>query len=226
MLAGGIVTGPSRIALWLAAVVVMAASPYLHPLAEWSISSAHFVERHGLIVIVALGESIVAIGVGAAGLPLTGPLIAVAGLGLTLSFLLWWTYFGGDDVRAEHALDAVPSMRRGRVALHAFGWAHVPLLLGVVAFAAGVKKATTYADAHVYLPQALLLAGGIAVFLLGDALFRGVLGIGRRRYRLLGALAVLATVPLGVLHTLAQLITLTLILAAMLTLESRRPLPR
>ncbi|MBV1848563.1 low temperature requirement protein A [Catellatospora tritici] len=225
VLGGGIVTEPWRTWLWLAAIAVMAASPYLHPLSEWSISSAHFVERHGLIVIIALGESVVAIGAGAAGLELTPARLGVAGLGLLLSFLLWWLYFGGDDVKAEHALDSVPSARRGRTALHAFGWAHVPLLLGVVVFAAGVKKAVLYAGGHLYPAYALLLAGGIAVFLLGDVLFRWVLCIGRRRYRLLGALAVLATIPLGLVSTLAQLATLAALLATVITIESRPPHP-
>ncbi|MDI1459398.1 low temperature requirement protein A [Catellatospora sp. KI3] len=222
VLAGGIVTGPWRVGLWVAAIAVMAVSPYLHPLSEWSISSAHFVERHGLIVIIALGESVVAIGAGAAGLELTPARLGVAGLGLVLSFLLWWLYFGGDDVKAEHALDSVPSARRGRTALHAFGWAHVPLLLGVVVFAAGVKKAVVYAGGHLYPAYALLLAGGVAIFLLGDVLFRYFLCIGSRRYRLIGAFAVLATVPIGLASTVAQLGAVALLLVAVITVEAHR----
>ncbi|GHJ49728.1 low temperature requirement protein A [Catellatospora sp. TT07R-123] len=222
VLGGSIVTGPWRTGLWVAAIAVMAVSPYLHPLSEWNISSAHFVERHGLIVIIALGESVVAIGAGAAGLDLTPARLGVAGLGLVLSFLLWWLYFGGDDVRAEHALDSVPSMRRGRTALHAFGWAHVPLLLGVVVFAAGVKKAVVYAGGHLYPAYALLLAGGVAIFLLGDVLFRYFLCIGPRRYRLIGAFAVLATVPIGLVSTVGQVAAVALLLAAVITLEAHR----
>lgn len=222
VLIGGFLPHDWRLIAWCAALVVQAASPYLHPLGEWSISSAHFVERHGLIVIIALGESIVAIGVGAADLPLDGPLIAVAMLGLTLAFLLWWIYFGGDDERAEHALDATPSRLRGRKAIHAFGFAHYPLLFGVVAFAAGVKKAAAYADGHLYLAQALVLGGGVAVFLLSDALFRGVLGIGTRRFRVLGGLAALLTCPLGVVNTAAQLAALLVVLVAVIAAEAHR----
>ncbi|NUT31875.1 MAG: low temperature requirement protein A [Hamadaea sp.] len=228
VLAGGLVPVQSwRLGLWIAAALVMTVSPYLHPLAEWNISSAHFVERHGLIVIVALGESIVAIGVGASGLPLTPALVVVALLGLVLSFLLWWVYFGGDDSKAEEALDATPSRRRGRVALHAFGWAHVPLLFGVIAFAAGVKKATGHADEHIYFSQALVLGGGVAVFLWGDALFRALLRLGTPWFRGLAGLGALATVPLGLwINPLLQLGALIAVVAGLLVAEgvkARRP---
>jgi low temperature requirement protein LtrA len=221
VLAGGIATGPWRLGLWIAAAVVMTVSPYLHPLSEWTINSAHFVERHGLIVIIALGESIVAIGVGiGSDVALTKTLVEAALLGLVLSFLLWWVYFGGDDVRAEHALDAVPSVRRARAALHAFGWAHVPLLFGIIAFAAGVKKATGHADEHIYLAQALVLGGGVAIFLLGDALFRAILHLGTLRYRIAAGIAALATVPLGVaLTAIIQLLGLVAVMTALLVAE-------
>lgn len=227
VLAGGFAPDGWRLALWVAAALVMTISPYLHELGEWNISSSHFVERHGLIVIVALGESIVAIGVGASGLPLDAPLVMVALLGLVLSFLLWWVYFGGDDTLAEQALDATPARRRGRVALHAFGWAHVPLLFGVIAFAAGVKKATGHADEHIYFSQALVLGGGVAVFLGGDALFRAILRLGTPWFRLVAGLGALVTVPLGLwLNPLAQLAALIAIVAALLVVEAaaaRRP---
>ncbi len=221
VLVGGFVDDPWRVVLWCAGLIVIAGSPYLHPMGEWTITSSHFVERHGLIVIVALGESIVAIGVGAAGLALTGSLVTVALLGLVLAFGLWWLYFGGDDEAAERALEAVPSMRRGRLAIRAFGFAHYPLLLGVVVFAAGVKKATTYAGGHIYLSQALLLGGGVGLFLLADVWFRQILSIGMLRFRLAGGLAALATVPLGLAWTIGQMVALAVVLAAVLLLEKR-----
>jgi low temperature requirement protein LtrA len=231
VLAGGIATGPWRPGLWIVAALVMTVSPYVHPLSEWALNSAHFVERHGLIVIIALGESVVAIGVGIGpDVALTKTLVESALLGLVLSFLLWWVYFGGDDVKAEHALDAVPAKGRARVALHAFGWAHVPLLYGIIAFAAGVKKATGHAEEHIYLAQALVLGGGVAVFLLGDALFRAILHLGVLRYRVLAALAAVATVPLGVAYSaILQLLGLVLVMTALLVAEwaatRARPVP-
>jgi low temperature requirement protein LtrA len=219
VLVGGFFPHQWRLVFWCAALVMIAISPYLHPIASWTLSAAHFVERHGLIVIIALGESIVAVGVGAAGQDLGWKLLTVAMLGLVLSFLLWWIYFGGDDVAAEHALNATPVERRGRLALHAFGYAHYPLLFGVVAFAAGVKKAATYAGGHVYLSQALVLGAGVGIFLLADALFRGLLGIGQRRWRVLGGVAALVSVPIGLISTIGQLVALVAVLVAVLALE-------
>lgn len=221
VLVGGFVDNPWRVVLWCTGLVVIAASPYLHPLSEWAITSSHFVERHGLIVIVALGESIVAIGVGAAGLKLSASLVAVAMLGLILSFGLWWLYFGGDDDAAERALDVAPSLYRARVAIKAFGFAHYPLLFGVVVFAAGVKKATTYSGGHIYLSQALLLAGGVAIFLLADVWFRQILGLGLLRFRVMAAVAAMATIPLGLRFTVLQMVALVLVLVAVLGLEKR-----
>jgi low temperature requirement protein LtrA len=227
VLAGGFATGGWRLGLWIVAALVMTLSPYLHPLTEWNINSAHFVERHGLIVIIALGESIVAIGVGASGLPLTTSLLLVALLGLILSFLLWWVYFGGDDEKAEQALDATPVRRRGWVAIHAFGWAHIPLLFGVIAFAAGVKKATGHAEEHIYFSQALVLGGGVAVFLGGDALFRTILRLGTPWFRVLAAAGALLTVPLGLwLTAIAQLAALVVIIAGLLVAEQLAVTPR
>ncbi len=222
VLAGGLVASePWRLGLWIAAMIVIIVSPYLHPMGEWALNAGHFVERHGLIVIVALGESIVAIGVGAAGLDLTAALITAAVLGLVLSFGLWWLYFGGDDEAAEQALEATPSRQRGRVALHAFGFAHYPLLFGIVVFAAGVKKAVHYSEDHVYLSQALLLGGGVAIYLLADVWFRRVLRIGELRFRVLGALAALATVPLGLKFTIWQMVALVVVVASVIALERK-----
>jgi low temperature requirement protein LtrA len=221
VLVGGFTSPGVRPWVWLAALLVQGVSPYLHKITEWSITSSHFVERHGLIVIVALGESIVAIGVGAAGLKLDATLVGTAMLGLVLSFGLWWLYFGGDDAAAEEALDATPVAQRARKALHAFGFAHWPLLFGVAAFAAGVKKAIVYASGHVYLEQALLLGGGVALFLLADVWFRRILLIGTLKFRTAGAVAALASVVLGIRSTLAQLVALGAVLAAVLLLEKR-----
>jgi low temperature requirement protein LtrA len=112
-------------------------------------------------VIVAIGESVVAIGIGAAGLQVTVELCLVAVLGLLLSAALWWTYFGGrDDAAAERAMHALPRAARGRVAIDAFGYAHLVMLLGIVCVAVGLKKATGHAYGTLHAGEALALAGG------------------------------------------------------------------
>ncbi len=222
ILAGGLLPGGWRWGLWIAAVLVEVASPYINPIGEFTISPAHFVERHGLVVIIALGESVVAIGAGAAGLPLDWSLLTVAILGLCVAYLLWWVYFAGDDTEAEHALAAVDPAKRAIAAIHAYGWAHLGLLLGIVAFAAGVKKTIAHPTGHLTLAQAFLLAGGVALYLGSDAVFRSILRISSPRYRAWASVGTLATVPLGLVLGAVQLVGLFLVIGFMLTIEVRR----
>jgi len=219
VLVGGFLPGWWRLAAWTAAVLLQVSTPYLAPPRGLVISPAHFVERHGLIVIVALGESIVAIGVGAGDLTVDLGLIVVAVLGLTLTYLLWWVYFGGDDERPVAALGRVDTAIRPRVAVEAYGFAHYALLFGIVVFAAGVKKAMGHAWDPLTVPEALALAGGVSIFLVGDVAFRGVLKLGGVRLRALAAAAMLATVPLGALTAVTQMAALVVLLVAMLYLE-------
>jgi low temperature requirement protein LtrA len=210
VLLGGALGGTAQVVLWTVAVVAMWVLGRVLGSAEFTIAPAHFVERHGLVVIVAIGESVVAIGIGAAGLAIDVELVLIAVLGLLLSAGLWWTYFGGDDTRAEEALEALPMRRRGTAALDAFGYAHLVLLLGIVCVAVGLKKAT----GHAYYPldgaPALALAGGVA----GDGWFRWLLRIGTGRGRAVAAVLALATVPLGTgLSAVVQLAALAAIVA-------------
>jgi low temperature requirement protein LtrA len=221
VLAGGFAPEPGRTVLWCAAAAVELASPFLHPIGGFTISAAHFVERHGLVVIIALGESVFAIGVGT-GERLSAQLLAVALLGIVLAYYLWWAYFGGDDEeRAEHALAGIDHTgRRARAAIWAYGYWHYPMLLGIVVLAAGMKKVIGHAFEPLALAPALALGGGVALFLLGDVAFRRVLRFGRPWFRLAGLAAALATIPLGLVYGAAQLAVLTVALGAVLSLEA------
>jgi low temperature requirement protein LtrA len=221
VLAAVVVEGTAAYLLWAAAFAVEWFTPRLAGTGGFRIAPAHFVERHGLVVIVALGESIVAIGIGAAGLPVDLALASVAVLGLLLAACLWWAYFGGDDTRAEQALATVPDDRRGWVAFQAFGWWHLLMLLGIIALAAGLKDAIGHAFDPLDLAHAWLLAGGVAVFLAGDILFRRTLGIGPARHRAPAAALALATVPVGLAASAVfQLSFLGIALAGCLAAES------
>ncbi|HET8788271.1 MAG TPA: low temperature requirement protein A [Actinomycetes bacterium] len=227
VLAAVLVQGTPAYLLWAAAFALEWLTPVLAGTGGYRIAPAHFVERHGLVVIVALGESIVAIGIGAADLPVDLALASVAVLGLLLAACLWWAYFGGDDdTRAERALAAVPDDRRGWVAIQAFGYWHLVMLLGIIAMAAGLKDAIGHAFDPLDLAHALMLSGGAALFLAGDLLFRRTLQLGPAALRATAAALALATVPVGLtLSALAQLTTLVLVLAAALTLERRAARP-
>jgi low temperature requirement protein LtrA len=222
VLAAVVVEGTAAYLLWAAAFAVEWFTPRLAGTGGFRIAPAHFVERHGLVVIVALGESIVAIGIGAAGLPVDLALASVAVLGLLLAACLWWAYFGGDDIRAERALAAVPDDRRGWVAIQAFGYWHLLMLLGIITLAAGLKDTIGHAFDPLDLPHALLLSGGTALFLVADALFRHTLHLGPTRLRLTAAALALATIPLGLTTSaLTQLAALVLVVAGPLLFETR-----
>jgi low temperature requirement protein LtrA len=221
VLIGGAVGGTAQAVLWTLAVIFEWSTPWIanrEAQSEFEIAPAHFVERHGLVIIVAIGESVVAIGIGAAGLAVDAELVLVAILGLLLAAGLWWAYFGSDDdEQAERALTQAPARQRPWIALHGFGMAHFFLLLGIVLIAVGLKKATGHAYDSLTYAQALVLGGGVAMFLAADVVFRRILGLGRSPHRAAAALAALATIPLGAeVAAIAQIGVLAAVLAVAL----------
>ncbi|HEX6696961.1 MAG TPA: low temperature requirement protein A [Solirubrobacteraceae bacterium] len=224
VIAGGALGGSAQAVLWTVAAVLEWSTPWVgnrESQSSFEIAPAHFVERHGLVVIIAIGESVVAAGIGAAGLPVDAELILAVVLGLLLSAGLWWAYFGADDdEQAERALADAPARRQPWIALEGFGVAHYFLLLGVVLASAGIKKAIGHAYDPLETAQALVLGGGVALFLAADVAFRRVLGLGRSVHRAVAALLALATVPLGSeVAAVAQLAALVVLLAVALAGE-------
>ena len=196
VLVGGAFGGAAQWVLWTLAALLVWASPRFTSTEGFVIAASHFVERHGLVVIIALGESIVVLGAGAADLDLDEALVLVALLSLALSASLWWMYFSDEDA-VEHSLSAAPEKARPQLALTAFGYWHYGLLLAVVAVAAGLKKAI--GDPHGSLDEliAIELAAGAALFVACDVGFRRTLGLSRSEIRLAAAAFMLATIPVG-----------------------------
>ena len=220
VLAGGLLPEPYRHLCWIAAPLVQIAAGYVHNLEMHSIMAGHFVERHGLVMIVAIGESIVAIGLGFRGYELGGGTILVAVLGLCIAYYLWWIYFAGDNDRAEHVLARTTDpRRRARLALEGWGYAHYVMLLGVVVLAVGIKKTVGHAFEPLHWGEAIALGGGVAIYQLGHAAFLRLLGIGGWLHRVVAALVVLATIPLGHVLAVAQLAAIPLIMAAAAIIE-------
>lgn len=199
VLAGGFIHGWPRYLLWGLAFAVQILTPYLVDTGGFVVRTEHFCERHGLVLIVALGESVVAIGTGLAGEEITPGLIAMVALGLSLVYVLWWAYFGLDDERGEHALEARTGPARARAAVTAYDYAFYLLLVSIILIAAGIKMTIAHGNDPASAAGALALSGGVALFFLGQFGFRQVLGLPRPSLRLLGALAVLATAPIGVI---------------------------
>ena len=216
-------------ALWVLALAVQLGSPLIvHPRNLFELRPAHFAERHSALLLVALGESVAAIGVGAGRLAgnsgaENARLVAAALLGLALAATLWWIVFGGgDEQAAERVLTAASSERRTSLALSAFFYGNIPLLLGLVAMAAGVGQAIERSGRLTAGPAgaAVVLGAGGALFLAGEVVIRRLLRTGPVRLRSAAAVAALATIPIGALAALeAQVVVLTVVLAGMLILE-------
>ncbi|MFC7385828.1 low temperature requirement protein A [Sphaerisporangium rhizosphaerae] len=219
LFAAGLAEGVLVYLLWAAAMVLLWGSPYFIGQKGFPLHPAHIVERHGLLVIVALGESVVAIGIGAHG-EVSPALLAAAALGLALAACLWWSYFGGeDDAAAEHALVQAEPVRRTRLILGAYFYAHIPMLLGIVGVAAGVKNAIGHPLDHLHAGPAIALAAGVTLYLAGDTMYRRVLALPARPLRTVAAAVAPLTIPLGLWSSIAQLTALVVMLSCALAAE-------
>ena len=221
--------------LWATALVVQLGSPLIvHPKGLFELRPAHFCERHGALLIVAIGESVAAVGIGASGpaslaAPVSWRLLASAVLGLAVAAALWWIVFvSGDSERAEQVLTEATGERRTALALSAYFYGNIPLLLGLIALAAGILREVVQAAGHAgpragtpaSVAQAAVLAAGSALFLTGDVIIRWQLGTGPVRLRVAAAAAALATSAAGVFAGLnAQLVLVAVVLVAPLVAE-------
>ena len=197
LVVAGFLNGSTQLALWGAAVAVNYLGALLGHMRGWRVSPEHFVERFGLIVIIALGESIVAIGVGAAGIPLDAGVIAAALLGITVAACLWWSYFDWVVFVAQARLAEARGARRAALARDAYSYLHLPMVAGIVLFAFGLK--TTLPDVTRSLPTvpALGLVGGIALYLLAHVALRLRIGGGLGRGRPIASVLLLGLLPVA-----------------------------
>jgi low temperature requirement protein LtrA len=224
--------------LWMLALLADYVGTALGGFRGWRLPSpGHFSERHGLIIIVALGESIVAIGVGVAQEPITLVIVAASVLGLLLSSALWWAYFDISALLGEHALVNEPPETRARLARNAYSYVHMPLLLGVVLVAFGLKEVLLYVSDSSHhsladsLPAVALAAmvGGVVLYLLGHVIFKWLTVHDISVVRLVAAGVLLAAIPLIValpaliqLAVVAFIVTCAMVVESVLFAEARR----
>ena len=198
LVVAGFLDGIAQGALWATALAVLYGDAYIRGVSGFRIHPGHFAERHGLIVIIALGESIVAVGVGASGLAI-GPVVVVAAvLGIALAAALWWAYFDLVMLTAEHRLSGARGEERARLALDAYSYLHLPMVAGIIFSALGIEETL----AHVWDPlgtiPAVALCGGIALYLLGHNAFRLRVEGSVSVPRLVVAVVCLALIPVAV----------------------------
>jgi low temperature requirement protein LtrA len=224
-------SGSVQTLLWLAAIV----GDYLGTVlagTDWRLRSpAHFAERHGLIVIVALGESIVSIGIGVAALPVSWPIIGASALGLAVAGALWWAYFDVTSILTEHALAEARGGHRIRLARGGYSFLHLPMVVGVIMMSLGLKKVLLYVgggeehsltDPIHGVPLAALY-GGAALYLLAHVGFkRYVIGTLNVERIVVAALLLVLIPVVAHLPALVTLLVLAVVLVALVAYETVR----
>jgi low temperature requirement protein LtrA len=208
ILAAGFVGGDAQVGLWVLAIVALYSGPLIDRGRGWHISPAHFAERYGLIVIIALGESIVAISFAASDIDLTAPVITAAVLGLAVIAALWWAYFDVFAVLGAGQLSDTTGVARARLARDNYSYLHLPMIAGIVLFALGLEIAIHEVEEPLAAVPAAALCGGLSLYFLTHVVMRlrlvqlirrttserpGWIGPGR----LVAAIGTLALIPLA-----------------------------
>ncbi|SEL70683.1 low temperature requirement protein A [Rhodococcus maanshanensis] len=230
-LLGAFLEGPGRIAAWTAAALIELIAPRVLPasLNHVRIETAHLPERFGLFLIIALGETVVAVGGQAAGIDLDGPTYAAFALAFLIIVLLWWTYFHYGAPAARHSLEHSPE--QARIVTDVFSYAHLIYVTAIIAIAVGLKKLLAYPLSVPHSLPELLLAPGVALYLFGFCY---------ARWRMFGAATVQRAAAAAACCAIAvaapllpALATAMLVLAVLLALNgyeawivtTHRPLP-
>ena len=185
----------ARIAVWAVALAVDYLGPVVIGMGRgWRVAPEHFAERFGLIILIALGESIIAIGVGA-GFELGTGVVVAALLGVVVVSALWWLYFDVAAILARLRLAEATGVERARLARDAYNYLHLPMVAGIVLFALGLKTTLGDVGASLDTVPAVALCGGVALYLIGHIafLFRATAYVFRRRT--VGAVVLLALIP-------------------------------
>ncbi len=218
---GGVLQGT----LWVLAIALDMGGPYLFGADGWKLVPGHFAERHGAIVIIALGESIVALGVGAQE-HIDAGIVAAALLGVVVAATLWWLYFDVVAIAAERRLTrAAEGRERNELARDSYSYLHFPMVAGIALIAVGLKQTLEHVSRPLALIPAAALLGGAALYLLAHVAFRLRNMHSLNRRRLFCGLALLALLPLAIAvgpPSLVTLAALAAVLSALIAYETLR----
>jgi len=223
LVAAAFTEGGVQAALWIVALALDYGGPLVRGVAGYRMHPAHFAERFSLIVIIALGESIVAIGVGAGDEPLDLAIAVAAVLSLITSAAMWWAYFDVVAPVSQRRLAELHGVARNTLGRDSFAYLHLPLIAGIELFALGVEEVVGHVDEELPVEAAVALSGGVALYLLAHVAFRLRTFGNVNRQRLVAALLCLACLPLGTsVSALAALAALTAITSALIAYEAIR----
>ncbi len=202
--------------LWALALALDVGGPYLFGSEGWKLAPRHFVERHGLIIIIALGESIVAIGAGVEG-EVDAGVVAASALGVGVAAALWWLYFDIVALVAERRLtNAKPGREQNEIARDSFSYLHFPMVAGIVLVALGLKKTLGHVEDPLKVEVATAMLGGTAIYLLAHVAFRWRNVHRFSTARLICAAVLLALIPPAT--EIASLATVAIVLALLAAL--------
>jgi low temperature requirement protein LtrA len=219
----GFLEGNERVAVWVVALAIDYLGPVVIGVGQgWQVAPEHFAERHGLIILIALGESMIAIGVGA-GFDLDPGVILAAALGIVVVSALWWLYFDVAAIFARGRLMQARGLELHRLALHSYSYLHLPMFAGIVLFALGLKTTLGHVGEALDPVPAVGLSGGAALYLLGHIAFllRTTGRVFRRRT--LGAAALLALIPAALtIPALAALALVSAVCSSIVVYEAIR----
>jgi low temperature requirement protein LtrA len=210
-------------ALWLLAVLLDWGGPAIFGVAGWTIVPGHFAERYNLVIILALGESIVVLGISASG-ALTAGEITVAVLGVALAAALWWTYFDVVALVTARRLALAPEGReRNALARDSYSYLHFPMVAGIVLVALGLEATLHDVEHPLDGPHAFALLGGVAIYLLAHVALRLRNAHTLNVQRLILAVVLLAAVaPVTEVPALPTLIGVNVLIWAMIAYETAR----
>jgi low temperature requirement protein LtrA len=219
----GFLEGNTRIAVWVTALAIDYLGPVVIGMGRgWRVAAEHFAERFGLIILIALGESIIAIGIGAGPQLDAGVLVAVA-LGLALVSSLWWLYFDVAAIFARRQLSEATGVERARLARDSYSYLHLPVVAGIVLFAFGLETTLHQVAEPLDIVPAAALCGGTALYLLGHIafLFRATRYVFRRRT--IGAAILLGLIPVALaIPALASLALVSAVCSLVVAYEAIR----
>jgi low temperature requirement protein LtrA len=215
-IAGFFDAGVVRAVLWTVALVVTLAAPFISGTEGWHVRPKHFAERHGLIIIIALGESIVALGLAASDEKHTAAVVTASVIGMVVVSAMWWLYFDVVAIAAERRLAQVTGATRNALARDSYSYLHALMILGIVFLALGLKKSVLDLGEPLKVIPSVALFGGVALYLVGHILFR-LRNMGSlNTQRLLVAGLLVAAIPIGV--AVPAYISLIMLLALLLGL--------
>ena len=224
LLVGGSFAGPGlQLALWGLALALDMSGPLLFGVEGWKLVPGHFAERHGLIVIIALGESIVALGVGAE-LGVDAGVVTAAVLGIAVAAALWWLYFDVVALVAQRRLSrAAVGREQNSMARDSYSFLHLPMVAGIILLALGLKKTLGDVGDPLKLVPAAALLGGTALYLLSHVAFRWRNLHTLNKQRLVCAVLLVALLPLAVeIPALVMVGILAAVLTALIAYEAVR----